>query len=105
MGTVSCVLPITTTRLRRMTSTSPFSDQTLWYAHRRYSPRCYLPPKDGEKYFALLRVSKINGIDPQDIRDRVPFDYLTPLFPMKFKLTNSPGRDIGNRMIDPLPTG
>ena len=60
------------------------------------------PPKDGEKYFALLRVSKINGLDPQDIRDRVPFDYLTPLFPHeKFKLTSSPtGRDIGNRMID-----
>ncbi|MCO6490221.1 MAG: transcription termination factor Rho [Phaeodactylibacter sp.] len=60
------------------------------------------PPKDGEKYFALLRVSKINGLDPQDIRDRVPFDYLTPLFPHeKFKLTNSPtGKDIGTRMID-----
>jgi len=60
------------------------------------------PPKEGEKYFALLRVSKINGLDPQDIRDRVPFDYLTPLFPHeKLKLTTSPtGRDIGNRMID-----
>ncbi|TXB66238.1 transcription termination factor Rho [Phaeodactylibacter luteus] len=60
------------------------------------------PPKEGEKYFALLRVSKINGLDPQDIRDRVPFDYLTPLFPTeKFSLTSSPtGRDIGNRMID-----
>ncbi|MCB9053767.1 MAG: transcription termination factor Rho [Lewinellaceae bacterium] len=60
------------------------------------------PPKEGEKYFALLRVSKINGLDPQDIRDRVPFDYLTPLFPHeKFRLTSSPtGRDIGNRMID-----
>ncbi|HMQ46877.1 MAG TPA: transcription termination factor Rho [Saprospiraceae bacterium] len=60
------------------------------------------PPKEGEKYFALLRVSKINGLDPQDIRDRVPFDYLTPLFPHdKFRLsTSSIGRDIGNRMID-----
>ena len=60
------------------------------------------PPKEGEKYFALLRVSKINGRDPQDLRDRVPFDYLTPLFPTeKFKLTTSPtGRDLGNRMID-----
>lgn len=60
------------------------------------------PPKEGEKYFALLRVSKINGRDPQDIRDRVPFDYLTPLFPTeKFKLVSSPtGRDMGNRMID-----
>ena len=60
------------------------------------------PPKEGEKYFALLRVSKINGLDPQDVRDRVPFDYLTPLFPTeKFTLTTSPtGRDFGNRLID-----
>ena len=60
------------------------------------------PPKEGEKYFALLRVSLINGLSPQDIRDRVPFDYLTPLFPEeKFRLTSSPtGRDFGNRMID-----
>jgi transcription termination factor Rho len=60
------------------------------------------PPKEGEKYFALLRVSKINGLDPHDIRDRVPFDYLTPLFPHeKFSLTSSPtGRDFGNRLID-----
>ncbi|MFQ5447080.1 MAG: Rho termination factor N-terminal domain-containing protein, partial [Saprospiraceae bacterium] len=49
------------------------------------------PPKEGEKYFALLRVSKINGLDPKDIRDRVPFDYLTPLFPdKKFNLCISP---------------
>ncbi len=60
------------------------------------------PPKEGEKYFALLRVSKINGLEPQDIRDRVPFDYLTPLFPdEKLRLTVSPtGRDFSNRMID-----
>ena len=60
------------------------------------------PPKEGEKYFALLRVSRINGLLPQDIRDRVPFDYLTPLFPTeKFRLSTSPtGRDFGNRMID-----
>jgi transcription termination factor Rho len=60
------------------------------------------PPKEGEKYFALLKVSKINGRDPQDLRDRVPFDYLTPLFPTeKFRLTISPtGRDMGTRMID-----
>ncbi|MEO6191139.1 MAG: transcription termination factor Rho [Saprospiraceae bacterium] len=60
------------------------------------------PPKEGEKYFALLRVSKINGLDPKMIRDRVPFDYLTPLFPNeKFKLTTmANGRDYGIRMID-----
>lgn len=60
------------------------------------------PPKEGEKYFALLRVSKINGLDPKDVRDRVPFDYLTPLFPTsKFTMVTSPtGRDFGNRIID-----
>ncbi len=39
------------------------------------------PPKEGEKYFALLKVNNINGRAPQEARDRVPFDYLTPLFP------------------------
>lgn len=60
------------------------------------------PPKEGEKYFALLKVDKINGLDPQSVRERVPFDYLTPLFPQeKFKLTVRPdGKDYGNRMID-----
>lgn len=60
------------------------------------------PPKEGEKYFALLRVSKINGLDPKDIRDRVPFDYLTPLFPQeKYNLCVSPmGRDYSTRTID-----
>ncbi len=60
------------------------------------------PPKEGEKYYALLRVSRINGLEPRLIRDRVPFDYLTPLFPNeKFKLTTmSNGKDYGNRMID-----
>ncbi|GAB4488832.1 MAG: hypothetical protein OHK0019_05700 [Saprospiraceae bacterium] len=60
------------------------------------------PPKEGEKYFALLKVSKINGLDPKDVRDRVPFDYLTPLFPTsKFNLlTSTTGRDFGNRIID-----
>ena len=60
------------------------------------------PPKEGEKYFALLRVSLINGLEPPQIRERVPFDYLTPLFPTeKFKLVGHPqGKDYGNRMID-----
>ncbi len=60
------------------------------------------PPKEGEKYFALLKVSRINGLDPKDVRDRVPFDYLTPLFPTKkFNLLTSPtGRDFGNRIIE-----
>ena len=60
------------------------------------------PPKEGEKYFALLKVSGINGLEPASIRDRIPFDYLTPLFPEeKFKLASHPlGKDYGNRMID-----
>ncbi len=60
------------------------------------------PPKEGEKYFALLRVSLINGLEPPQIRERVPFDYLTPLFPTeKFKLVSpGAGKDYGNRMID-----
>ncbi|MCS6928558.1 MAG: transcription termination factor Rho [Saprospiraceae bacterium] len=60
------------------------------------------PPKEGEKYFALLKVLRINGLDPKDVRDRVPFDYLTPLFPTKkFNLLTSPtGRDFGNRLIE-----
>jgi len=60
------------------------------------------PPKEGEKYFALLKVSKINGLDPLKLKERVPFDYLTPLFPnQKFKLASHPaGKDYGNRMVD-----
>jgi len=60
------------------------------------------PPKEGEKYFALLKVHNINGLDPLKLKERVPFDYLTPLFPNeKFKLTTHPaGKDYGNRMID-----
>lgn len=42
---------------------------------------CIRPPKEGEKYFPLVRIESINGQNPADIRDRVPFDYLTPLFP------------------------
>ena len=60
------------------------------------------PPKEGEKYFALLKVTTINGLTPDQTRDRVPFDYLTPLFPdEKFSLTTSPtGRDFSTRTID-----
>jgi transcription termination factor Rho len=60
------------------------------------------PPKEGEKYFALLKVSLINGFEPQKVKERVPFEYLTPLFPQeKFSLGTDPsGKDYGNRMID-----
>lgn len=47
------------------------------------------PPKEGEKYFPLVKVDKINGRSPEEVRDRVPFDHLTPLFPdEKFQLTD-----------------
>jgi transcription termination factor Rho len=49
------------------------------------------PPKEGEKYFALIKVDFINGKRPDEVRDRVPFDYLTPLFPNeKLNLFTSP---------------
>jgi len=48
------------------------------------------PPKEGEKFFPLVKVDKINGLKPEEVRDRVPFDHLTPLFPdEKFRLTAS----------------
>ena len=59
------------------------------------------PPKDGEKFFPLVKVDEINGREPSYIRDRVPFDYLTPLFPSeKLKLTGYPGQTISTRIID-----
>ncbi len=58
------------------------------------------PPKEGEKYFALLKVDQLNGREPRDVRDRVPFDYLTPLFPQeKFRLFNG-GDDYSTRLMD-----
>ncbi len=59
------------------------------------------PPKEGEKYFPLIKVEKINGRDPQTVRDRVPFDYLTPLFPdEKFDLTSHSQSSPSTRIID-----
>ena len=60
------------------------------------------PPKEGEKYFPLVKVSKINGRDPAFIRDRVPFEHLTPLFPdEKFKLCKGGYSDsLSARVVD-----
>jgi transcription termination factor Rho len=59
------------------------------------------PPKKGEKYFPLIKVNKINGRDPNIVRDRVPFEFLTPLFPdEKFKLTDNGKSSLSTRMID-----
>ncbi|MBL0233959.1 MAG: transcription termination factor Rho [Chitinophagaceae bacterium] len=58
------------------------------------------PPKEGEKYFALLKVDTINNKSPEEVRDRVPFDYLTPLFPFeKLNLFTTPS-DYSTRIID-----
>jgi transcription termination factor Rho len=58
------------------------------------------PPKEGEKYFPLIKVNKINGLDPQVVRDRVSFEHLTPLFPQeKFKLAERQS-NISTRIID-----
>ena len=58
------------------------------------------PPKEGEKYFALLKVETINGKQPDEIRDRVPFDYLTPLFPFEKLNLAKPGSNNSVRIID-----
>lgn len=58
------------------------------------------PPKEGEKYFALLKVETINGKGPDEVRDRVPFDYLTPLFPFeKLNLFTNPN-NFSTRIMD-----
>ena len=58
------------------------------------------PPKEGEKYFALVKVDNINGKTPEEVRDRIPFDYLTPLFPyQKLNLFTTPG-NLSTRIMD-----
>jgi transcription termination factor Rho len=59
------------------------------------------PPRDGEKFFPLVKAELINGLEPERIRDRVPFDFLTPLFPhKKFKLTGHKHETLTSRIID-----
>ena len=59
------------------------------------------PPKEGEKYFPLVKVTKINGKTPSVVRDRVPFEHLTPLFPdEKFKLCSGRGDNMSARVVD-----
>ncbi|MEY4288833.1 MAG: hypothetical protein RLZZ30_921 [Bacteroidota bacterium] len=59
------------------------------------------PPKEGEKFFPLVKVESINGRHPSYIRDRVPFQYLTPLFPSeKFKLTGHAQETLSTRVMD-----
>lgn len=59
------------------------------------------PPKEGDKYFPLVRIKYINGRTPEFIRDRVPFDFLTPLFPNeKFTLLGNGHNDLSCRVVD-----
>lgn len=60
------------------------------------------PPREGEKYFPLTRIDKINGRTPSEVRDRIPFEHLTPLFPNeKFTLCNDPRTtNLSTRVVD-----
>ncbi|MCR4965698.1 MAG: transcription termination factor Rho [Bacteroidales bacterium] len=59
------------------------------------------PPKKGEKFFPLTKVERINGCDPEQIRDRIPFDYLTPMFPdEKINITGHEGCTLSTRVVD-----
>ena len=58
------------------------------------------PPKEGEKYFPLIKVNKINGLDPQVVRDRVAFEHLTPLFPREKFILAERQSNISTRIID-----
>ncbi|MBN2745102.1 MAG: transcription termination factor Rho [Bacteroidales bacterium] len=59
------------------------------------------PPKEGEKYFPLIKIERINGKLPEELRDRIHFDYLTPLFPEeKFNLTGHAQNSMSTRLID-----
>ena len=59
------------------------------------------PPKEGEKYFPLVRVNEINGLAPEYIRDRVQFEFMTPLFPSeKFCLTGNGHNNMSTRVVD-----
>ncbi len=59
------------------------------------------PPREGEKYFPLVKVNRINGLDPDLVRDRVQFEFMTPLFPSeKFNLTGNGHNNLSSRVVD-----
>ncbi len=62
---------------------------------------CIRPPKEGEKFFPLTKIDLINGKEPDAVRDRVQFEFLTPLFPYeKFKLAEHPNATLSSRVVD-----
>ncbi|MCX7862179.1 MAG: transcription termination factor Rho [Bacteroidales bacterium] len=59
------------------------------------------PPKEGEKFFPLVKIEEINGLPPEMVRERIPFDHLTPLFPNeKFNIATGPKATISTRIVD-----
>ncbi len=59
------------------------------------------PPREGDKFFPMVKIMEINGLSPDRIRDRIPFESLTPLFPdQKFNLTGHPQETLSTRIID-----
>ena len=59
------------------------------------------PPREGDKFFPMVKVMEINGLSPDQVRDRIPFESMTPLFPnQKFKLTGHPQETLSTRIID-----
>jgi transcription termination factor Rho len=58
------------------------------------------PPREGERYYALLGLDRINGLTPEQVKDRVPFDYLTPLFPTERFDLSSNSRTLSTRIVD-----
>jgi len=59
------------------------------------------PPREGDKFFPIVKVLEINGLSPDRVRDRIPFESMTPLFPnQKFKLTGHPQETMSTRIID-----
>ena len=59
------------------------------------------PAREGEKYFPLMKITRINGLDPNIVRDRIPFEHLTPLFPdEKFTLCKGSGDNLSARVVD-----
>ncbi len=59
------------------------------------------PPREGDKFFPMVKILEINGLTPEQVRDRIPFESMTPLFPnQKFKLTGHPQETLSTRIID-----
>ncbi len=58
------------------------------------------PPREGERYYALLKIERINGLTPEQVKDRIPFDYLTPLFPTERFDLSSHSKNLSTRIVD-----